>query len=218
MNTVLCRVVSSCPISFGKSAFAAFFVPPRVGLCRGVRELLLAVARSKSARLGPGRFAEAPNRGVSSRRSARARPPVSLPAHCSNRRFSARQYHDDQPLLAECAGSARTGADAHGSRRRIRTPFAQTGSETPTRGASKPAVETASNWLNLKGWCGRGDSNPHDLAIASPSSWCVCRSATSARRLMRLSAGPTPAEYMADVERRQPTAETPRPSIRSEDP
>ena len=22
-------------------------------------------------------------------------------------------------------------------------------------------------------WCGRGDSNPHDLAVASPSSWCV---------------------------------------------
>ena len=25
------------------------------------------------------------------------------------------------------------------------------------------------------GWCERGDSNPHDLAIASPSSWCVCQ-------------------------------------------
>src|SRR5438093_1335586 len=25
------------------------------------------------------------------------------------------------------------------------------------------------------GWCGRGDSNPHDLATASPSSWCVCQ-------------------------------------------
>jgi hypothetical protein len=24
-------------------------------------------------------------------------------------------------------------------------------------------------------WCGRGDSNPHDIAIASPSSWCVCQ-------------------------------------------
>jgi hypothetical protein len=24
-------------------------------------------------------------------------------------------------------------------------------------------------------WCGRGDSNPYDLAIASPSSWCVCQ-------------------------------------------
>src|SRR5690606_1969558 len=24
-------------------------------------------------------------------------------------------------------------------------------------------------------WCERGDSNPHDLAIASPSSWCVCQ-------------------------------------------
>jgi hypothetical protein len=24
-------------------------------------------------------------------------------------------------------------------------------------------------------WCGRGDSNPHALASASPSSWCVCQ-------------------------------------------
>ena len=24
-------------------------------------------------------------------------------------------------------------------------------------------------------WCGRGDSNPHGLATASPSSWCVCQ-------------------------------------------
>ena len=26
-----------------------------------------------------------------------------------------------------------------------------------------------------EGWCGRGDSNPHTLASASPSSWCVCQ-------------------------------------------
>jgi hypothetical protein len=24
-------------------------------------------------------------------------------------------------------------------------------------------------------WCGRGDSNPHGIATASPSSWCVCQ-------------------------------------------
>jgi hypothetical protein len=24
-------------------------------------------------------------------------------------------------------------------------------------------------------WCGRKDLNLHDLAIASPSSWCVCQ-------------------------------------------
>ena len=24
-------------------------------------------------------------------------------------------------------------------------------------------------------WCGRGDSNPHEIAPASPSSWCVCQ-------------------------------------------
>ena len=27
----------------------------------------------------------------------------------------------------------------------------------------------------LMSWCGRGDSNPHALASASPSSWCVCQ-------------------------------------------
>jgi hypothetical protein len=26
-----------------------------------------------------------------------------------------------------------------------------------------------------EGWCERGDSNPHVLANASPSSWCVCQ-------------------------------------------
>jgi hypothetical protein len=26
-----------------------------------------------------------------------------------------------------------------------------------------------------RGWCGRGDSNPHGIATASPSSWCVCQ-------------------------------------------
>jgi hypothetical protein len=26
-----------------------------------------------------------------------------------------------------------------------------------------------------EGWCGRGDSNPHGIATASPSSWCVCQ-------------------------------------------
>ena len=32
--------------------------------------------------------------------------------------------------------------------------------------------------LNLSAigcWCGRGDSNPYDVATASPSSWCVCQ-------------------------------------------
>src|SRR5687768_14527650 len=24
-------------------------------------------------------------------------------------------------------------------------------------------------------WCERGDSNPHGIATASPSSWCVCQ-------------------------------------------
>ena len=35
------------------------------------------------------------------------------------------------------------------------------------RGSGKPRVS--------EGWCGRGDSNPHALASASPSSWCVCQ-------------------------------------------
>jgi hypothetical protein len=29
--------------------------------------------------------------------------------------------------------------------------------------------------LASEGWCERGDSNPHALASASPSSWCVCQ-------------------------------------------
>ena len=29
--------------------------------------------------------------------------------------------------------------------------------------------------LLLLNKCGRGDSNPHDVATASPSSWCVCQ-------------------------------------------
>jgi hypothetical protein len=33
----------------------------------------------------------------------------------------------------------------------------------------------ATSFLAVRVWCGRGDSNPHDLAIASPSSWCVCK-------------------------------------------
>src|SRR5258705_7490707 len=35
--------------------------------------------------------------------------------------------------------------------------------------------DTAEAFLILKGWCGRGDSNPHGIATASPSSWCVCQ-------------------------------------------
>jgi hypothetical protein len=29
--------------------------------------------------------------------------------------------------------------------------------------------------MSLSSWCGRGDSNPHGIATASPSSWCVCQ-------------------------------------------
>ena len=47
-----------------------------------------------------------------------------------------------------------------------------------------PAVEPAAARLSptwstrvsvSERWCGRGDSNPHALASASPSSWCVCQ-------------------------------------------
>jgi hypothetical protein len=34
--------------------------------------------------------------------------------------------------------------------------------------------------ITVSRWCGREDSNLHGVAPASPSSWCVCRSATSA--------------------------------------
>ena len=42
----------------------------------------------------------------------------------------------------------------------------------PSRGLR--AVAHASRQVS-EGWCGRGDSNPHGLATASPSSWCVCQ-------------------------------------------
>ena len=45
-------------------------------------------------------------------------------------------------------------------------------SEVPFR---DPETDYRSASNSLKGWCGRGDSNPHDLATASPSSWCVCQ-------------------------------------------
>src|SRR5258705_11272901 len=37
------------------------------------------------------------------------------------------------------------------------------------------AKTPAEDFLILRGWCGRGDSNPHGIATASPSSWCVCQ-------------------------------------------
>ena len=46
-------------------------------------------------------------------------------------------------------------------------------------------------------WCGRGDSNPHDIAIASPSSWCVWHlhshsAAILTPKLSRLGTEPLP--------------------------
>ena len=35
------------------------------------------------------------------------------------------------------------------------------------------ALQTVLDFVSC--WCGRGDSNPHALASASPSSWCVCQ-------------------------------------------
>jgi hypothetical protein len=35
--------------------------------------------------------------------------------------------------------------------------------------------EAPINSRGLEIWCGRGDSNPHGIATASPSSWCVCQ-------------------------------------------
>ena len=32
-----------------------------------------------------------------------------------------------------------------------------------------------SDCVDTSYWCGKGDSNPHDVATASPSSWCVCQ-------------------------------------------
>ena len=37
------------------------------------------------------------------------------------------------------------------------------------------AARQPSHLIMSEGWCERGDSNPHVLANASPSSWCVCQ-------------------------------------------
>ena len=45
-----------------------------------------------------------------------------------------------------------------------------------SEGLAEPKlVQGVFAWIMSEGWCERGDSNPHDLAIASPSSWCVCQ-------------------------------------------
>src|SRR5947208_647794 len=36
-------------------------------------------------------------------------------------------------------------------------------------------IEVDSSADRSRDWCGRGDSNPYDIATASPSSWCVCQ-------------------------------------------
>jgi hypothetical protein len=40
---------------------------------------------------------------------------------------------------------------------------------------SWPANRSSLAFQASEGWCGRGDSNPHGIATASPSSWCVCQ-------------------------------------------
>ena len=50
-----------------------------------------------------------------------------------------------------------------------RSPSIEATSSDRTR-SNKPSIFLVVNW-----WCGRGDSNPHKVAPASPSSWCVCQ-------------------------------------------
>ena len=45
----------------------------------------------------------------------------------------------------------------------------------PPRGRGDVNSHAVQDTSFLKGWCGRGDSNPHALASVSPSSWCVCQ-------------------------------------------
>ena len=46
--------------------------------------------------------------------------------------------------------------------------------EVRLRGCAATARQP-SHLITSEGWCERGDSNPHVLANASPSSWCVCQ-------------------------------------------
>ena len=39
----------------------------------------------------------------------------------------------------------------------------------------KTSVFQILDFIDVRCWCGRGDSNPHGIATASPSSWCVCQ-------------------------------------------
>jgi hypothetical protein len=47
-------------------------------------------------------------------------------------------------------------------------------------------------------WCGRGDSNPHVLANASPSSWPICYAHADSCVLEREDAGRTLAAVHAN--------------------
>ena len=53
---------------------------------------------------------------------------------------------------------------------------ASAGQPSPVTGLpSRSSPEASGKPMVSEGWCGRGDSNPHTLASASPSSWCVCQ-------------------------------------------
>src|SRR6185503_6053957 len=44
-----------------------------------------------------------------------------------------------------------------------------------SRGRPPVAPNQVPSVIAVSCWCGRGDSNPHGIATASPSSWCVCQ-------------------------------------------
>jgi hypothetical protein len=50
---------------------------------------------------------------------------------------------------------------------------------------SDELVAVSASIVAICNWCGRGDSNPHALAGASPSSWCVCQFRHFRKRLTR---------------------------------
>ena len=55
-------------------------------------------------------------------------------------------------------------------------PIAMARLPSPVAGLpSRSSPEVSGKPMVSEGWCGRGDSNPHTLASASPSSWCVCQ-------------------------------------------
>jgi hypothetical protein len=108
-----------------------------------------------------------------------------------------------RPSKPRVAGSSPAGG-RNALRAGLRKLFSGASLRHPLAFSSRTQNEARKPGLN-EGWCGRGDSNPHVLANASPSSWCVCqfrhfrkgevscRRAQDATSVARRAAAPEPA-------------------------